>query len=366
MHLAYMTTYGFSKAYLEMIRTIAARPGMNVSVMCAPQCPDIDTLKSDGIRVVAHNCRRKFDPSAILRIRSWLKEEPFDIVHALQNRCLSNTLLAAADLQSPRIVGYLGTMDVPKKCDPATWITIRNPRIDGITCVSHATRDALKASGCRARLAVVHTAQESNWIGQGSRSARAEFNIAATSPLISCIANARLVKGLDLLLDAAKRVRSRVDPHFIIIGEMSRTRVAKELLPENVKHRVHFTGYRPDAGALLAGSDIYVQPSRKEGLPKSVLEAMSLGICPVVTRVGGMPEIVRHQVDGIVVPPNDPEELRAAIEMLLADSSLRRTLGMASAERIESHFRLESMVNTTCAFYESILGSNSQPEKLAG
>ena len=363
MHLAYMTNE-FSKPYLEMIRKIAARPGMDVSVMCAPQCPDIDTLKSDGIRVVVHNCRRKIDPSAIIRIRSWLKEEPFDIVHALQNRCLSNALLAAADLQSPRIVGYLGTMDVPKKCDPATWITVRNPPIDGITCVSHATRDALKASGCRARLAVVHTAQEPDWIEQGSRCARVEFNIAATAPLISCIANARPVKGLDVLLDTAKRVRSRVEPHFMIIGETSRIRAAKELIPDNVKHRVHFTGYRSDAGALLAGSDIYVQPSRKEGLPKSVLEAMSLGICPVVTRVGGMPEIVRHQVDGIVVSPNDSEELGAAIEMLLTDSSLRRTLGMAAAERIESHFRLESMVNTTCAFYESILGSKSQPEKL--
>ena len=97
-------------------------------------------------------------------------------------------------------------------------------------------------------------------------------------------------------------------------------------------------------------------PSReREGLPKAVIEAMSLGVVPIVSNVGGMPELVRNGVDGVVVPPEDSDSLAKAIIELANDSEKQKEFSQSSIERVKESFNIESTIAQTKAVYEELL-----------
>ncbi len=130
-------------------------------------------------------------------------------------------------------------------------------------------------------------------------------------------------------------------------------RQARELA---LDERVHFLGFREDVGALLTLADLFVISSHLEGLCTSVLDAMAMERAVVVTDAGGLPEIVRDEVDGRVVPAKDPEALAAAILELLADRRARERMGRAGRERVREAFTVDRMVEGTLAQYRELCG----------
>jgi L-malate glycosyltransferase len=113
---------------------------------------------------------------------------------------------------------------------------------------------------------------------------------------------------------------------------------------------VRFCGYREDVSPFLAAADVFVQPSRSEGLPFSVLEAMAHGVPVVGSDVGG----VKAALDGCgrVVPPGDPRALAAALGELARDHGLRRTLGDAGRRRVAREFGVAAMLAALHETYE--------------
>ena len=95
-------------------------------------------------------------------------------------------------------------------------------------------------------------------------------------------------------------------------------------------------GGRADAPALHAAFDVFALPSLHEGLPLAPQEAMASGVPVVVTDAGGLPELVEHGRDGLVVPRGDPPALASGITRLLRDPELRDRLGRAGRRRAES------------------------------
>jgi glycosyltransferase involved in cell wall biosynthesis len=117
--------------------------------------------------------------------------------------------------------------------------------------------------------------------------------------------------------------------------------------------RVEFTGWleAERKRATLAGATIFVLPSYVEGMPMALLEAMSLGLPVIATPVGGVPEIVTHEVDGLLVPPGDSDALAAAIVRLMREPGLRERLGRAARETVAMRFSLDSAVERLLAIY---------------
>jgi glycosyltransferase involved in cell wall biosynthesis len=121
--------------------------------------------------------------------------------------------------------------------------------------------------------------------------------------------------------------------------------------------RIQVLGYRQDAPALTAACDVFVLPSTKrEGLARSLIEAMAYGVAPVATDCGGNPELVVHGVSGLLVPVGDAAALAAAIGKLHDDPALRRRLGAAARERIGRDFRIEDTIEKTLALYRTLSG----------
>lgn len=120
--------------------------------------------------------------------------------------------------------------------------------------------------------------------------------------------------------------------------------------------QLHFLGHREDVEACLAVMDIFVLPSLNEGMGRALIEAMAAGLPVVATGVGGVPAIVQDQVNGLLVPPQEPVALANAIRSLLAQPERRRQLGEAAQRSIGERFSVQGMVKSIESLYQESLG----------
>ncbi|MBI3298075.1 MAG: glycosyltransferase family 4 protein [Elusimicrobia bacterium] len=163
----------------------------------------------------------------------------------------------------------------------------------------------------------------------------------AAAPIILCSARLAPYKGIDLLLMAFARLReTRPEARLVLAGrDQSRGSLAGFAGRLGLAPHVEFAGQlSPSAlSRRLAEARVFVLPSRRENFPIALLEAMSAGKAVVATRAGGVSELVRHGVDGLLVPSGDPGALTRAMRRLWDDPALRRRLG-ASARRRARRF----------------------------
>jgi glycosyltransferase involved in cell wall biosynthesis len=137
---------------------------------------------------------------------------------------------------------------------------------------------------------------------------------------------------------------------------MNASALARRIAASSATERIHVVGYRDDAPSLTAASDVFVLPSTKrEGLARSLIEAMAYGVAPIATDCGGNTELVVDGQTGLVVPVRDPGALAAALRRLHDDPALRRRFGAAARERIRVHFRIEDTIEKTHALYRSLV-----------
>ena len=125
--------------------------------------------------------------------------------------------------------------------------------------------------------------------------------------------------------------------------------------------RVHLENHRPDVAALLMDCDAFVLPSLSEARPRSIIEAMCLGLPVIATAVGGIPTLVEPEVTGILVVPADPDALATALDRLASSAELRRQLGEAGRQRAEAEFRPERTARRYVELYRELASSGSVP-----
>jgi glycosyltransferase involved in cell wall biosynthesis len=160
------------------------------------------------------------------------------------------------------------------------------------------------------------------------------------------------------LLRAFALLRARrTDTHLVLAGDGSE-RAMLDALAAELKlgtDAVTFLGFREDVPRVLSALDGYVLPSREEGLGTAILEALAVGLPVVATRVGGIPESVIHEKTGLLVEPDQPQELADAMLRFMESEELRRTLPEGARHHIETNFTESALVHKTLSFYESVL-----------
>ena len=172
---------------------------------------------------------------------------------------------------------------------------------------------------------------------------------------IGVVARLSREKGVDVLVDAFALLASKhSDCRLTIVGDgPERPALEEQVRVAGLSNRVDFLGFHPRVSTLLPAFDLFVLPSRSEGIPLALLEAMGAGKACVATRVGGVPEVIADGITGVLVPPEDPVALSDAMHRLLIDPESRASLGAAAHTHVMREWSEDAMARQYAALYRT-------------
>lgn len=236
-------------------------------------------------------------------------------------------------------------------------------RTQGTICVSHGQRKKLKDLGVRLRRSwVVHNAVSVNglYVGVDSdlRSRVLErLGLPQGTRLVVTAGRLSPEKGHRYLVEAiAKLGAERDGTTFVFCGDgVCRGELETLAGQLGVSAKCHFVGFRKDLDEVFRIMNFSVLPSLTEGLPNVVLESFAHGKPVVASAVGGVPEIVRDRINGLLVPPSKPLELAEAIRVCLESPDEARSMGEAARRAVESDFTFEAQTQQLQRIYRTIL-----------
>lgn len=194
----------------------------------------------------------------------------------------------------------------------------------------------------------------------GRAASRAALGGASDEILIGCVANFLPVKRHDLVIDAFAAVLADVpSTRLVLIGDGPlRPAIEAHLQRLGIADRARLLGSIREPETLLAGLDLVVQASDREGLPNALLEAGAAGLPMVATDAGGSGEIVRDGLTGFLVPRGDARAIAAALRRLALDAALRESMGRAAREHVSAEFGMDRFVAEFAALYESLVAEH--------
>jgi glycosyltransferase involved in cell wall biosynthesis len=188
--------------------------------------------------------------------------------------------------------------------------------------------------------------------------AKEKLGIPGNCRVIGTAGRLEPVKRLDLFLEmAAVLSRSRPDARFVICGDGRQAAKLRALAQTlGIPDRVLFLGHRNDVLDVLRALDIMVLSSDHEGLPIVLLEAMALGVVVVARAVGGIPEVIRDGVNGVLVDSGDPAALADACSQILGNIAASQEMAEAARTLVASEFSAEHNAAQVRLLYNSLLG----------
>lgn len=158
-------------------------------------------------------------------------------------------------------------------------------------------------------------------------------------------------KGLDFIISALENIKSNFV--FFIIGEGEERKNLEKLIKlKGLENKVFLVGFVDIANLYLKAFDIFTLTSRKEGLPYSILEAGGAGVCVLASNVGGIPDIIDNNRNGILITKGNEKEIQKNIEFLEANTHRRAELGKNLKQKIDKEFSMEDMLKKTLALYK--------------
>jgi glycosyltransferase involved in cell wall biosynthesis len=189
----------------------------------------------------------------------------------------------------------------------------------------------------------------------GGAGLRAELGIPAEARVVGSVGLLNDAKGHDILVEALARLPG--DVHALIVGHGEREASLRERAERlGLSARVHLAGWRDDVSAAHSAMDVFALPSRWEGLPYSLLEAMAAGVPSVASDVNGSRDILAGEPPcGLLVPREDPIALAKALNDVLADADLAERLCALGQRRVAQGFTLDAMIDGTLAVYREAL-----------
>lgn len=295
-----------------------------------------------------YQLRRKYDPRLVMGLRRVIRRGDYQIVHAHLFPALIH--LAFVSYLEPRPAYLYSEHSIQNRRRQHRAIQAIDrflySRYRQILPVSEGVRSAL----CRwlpelsQKVEVVPNtvnAAEVEAAPEEVARLRGELGIAPGERVVLYAGRLIPEKGADILLAAARRLAGPGMPpvRLLLAGEgplRSELEAPGQRLPQKV--RASFLGNREDIPLLLGLADLVALPSRWEGLPMILLEAMAAGKAILAAEVGGIPEAIRHGRNGWLVPPEDPAALAEGLDCLLSGETLRARLGEQARETYETRY----------------------------
>nr|WP_246304616.1 glycosyltransferase family 4 protein [Nocardioides thalensis] len=267
------------------------------------------------------------------------------------------TLHGVPDQLAGLVPGNL-VMSRPRRRDRLTYLTLERllattPR-SAVVAPCEALSDYLRDHvGVRPeRVRTVHNGVGREWVREVVPADRQATGRAAGPVRATWLGVMQPVKRVPDLVRALARVPGT---ELELVGDgPERGRIEAAVASDDVSDRVRFAGYRDDPAPYLRGTDVFVLPSAAEACPMALLQAMASGVPVIASRVGGVAEIVRDGVDGLLVEPGSVDELADALRRVSTDADLRRRLGAAGRARVVDLFLIERTVDSLLDVYREV------------
>jgi len=298
------------------------------------------------------------------RLLSWIRRMrdcQFDLIQTYGLRADLVGRLFKQGLGAPLLVCNIASVDAWRGAHKV-WL---DRRTAGAVDLFIASCEAARRSRIErerfdpGRIAAIYNGVELDPPGLASRpEARRALGLSQEDfPVVAHVANLRPMKGhSEALAAAARLLRDFPRAVFLFAGRDDSggryQRLAHDL---GVAGRARFLGFHPRGREVARAADIAILPSYYEGCPVALLEAMAESRAIVATEVGGIPELVRHEREALLIPPGRPEALAAALSRLAADAALREALGCAARQRAEAQFTVQRMIRRHEEAYSELL-----------
>lgn len=315
----------------------------------------VDEFKDIGITVHALGCSRWNLPLAAFRLRTFLSRKNPAVVHAHAGRGAMLAPLCAP--VSTKVFTTFHNVASGFSFPTRKGRLLTDRWLTGRTCVSEAVNESWRAFGINNAATVYNPVDVSRYKidTAAAGTVRKEFNIPEDVKLLLNVGRLTFAKAQDVLLDAVAALKKQQNNDFrlIIAGqgpdeEKLKAR-AKEL---GLEETVYFAGFRKDVQKLLAAADIFVFPSRWEGLPVTALEAMAAGTVVLASDIKPTKEYLTDGVSGLVTPVNDAKKLSDCLNNLLNNKAKRERFAAAGQAYVRQYFAPEYIARQYLSIYE--------------
>ncbi len=293
-----------------------------------------DYARQSGVPVRLLPCKGRFDPAAVWRLREDIRSSRADLLHVHGFKA--------------NLYGYLATrFGVPVVATNHRFDTGPQNRFDkptlrrmaAVYAVSDEARDSLRE----------HYGVPAITIPNGV-DPRAFTGVAATldlpGPIVGMVARLAAEKAPGDFLAVAAQIPQAT---FVVVGDGPLRRELEAAAGPNV----HFLGFRDDMAGVYASLDVLVQPSLREGMPMTILEAMAAGVPVVATRVGAAADVIDNGRTGMLVPARDVPAMTAAVRSLLRDD---HGIGQAARDEVARHYTVDVMAGRYAQAYRQVVG----------
>jgi glycosyltransferase involved in cell wall biosynthesis len=358
LHVITDTNIGGAGRYLLNLLSAWDENRYSVAVACPAGGELEKRLKSLGVKVYPlKGGEKSFRISHVAQILGIIAREKVDLIHthaSLSGR-IAGKLSGCRVVMTRHWMGKKSEMGLLRR-----WINriIYRLLTDRVIAVSRAVKVSLIEIGVPAWLIkTVYNGINIPNIFENCGKLRMELNIPAGVPLLGMIARLVPEKGHEYAIKAMPEILRRFpDARLVLVGDgPSRTYLEDLCERVGVKERVIFLGFRKDVEKIAIDFDVILMPSLSEGLPLALLESMALGKPVVASEVGGIPEVIKDGINGVLVPPGDAGALAEKIVGLLISDKLRENLGKNARHTILSQFTARTMAEKTFRIYDELM-----------
>jgi glycosyltransferase involved in cell wall biosynthesis len=227
-----------------------------------------------------------------------------------------------------------------------------------VTAIGEAVADYLISAGVKKeKIDIIHTGRDMDkYSPRVSYSLRDELNISEDALLIGIVAVLRAAKRHSILLEALEKLPEGVK--LVIVGDGPQEENIRKMIDNLcLKNRVYMLGHREDVADILPSLDLFVMPSSQEALGSSIIEASACEVPVVVSRVGGMPEVVLDGESGYIFEPDSVDSLVEKLQLLVESKQKRVEFGKKGREYVVEKFSIEDMIQKTERQYETLVKS---------
>jgi glycosyltransferase involved in cell wall biosynthesis len=305
------------------------------------------------------------DLRAVWQLYRLFRRERPDVVHARTSKARVVAVVAARMARTPTVVQTIHGWSFGNEIDRKKWLYVLVEKLiarmfDCNVVVSEGDlQEGLETGILRAETTQLIRSGV-NLVKVGSvdreRVARLRAEVAPDGQrIVTLIGRLSSPKTPDVFVDAAATVLAKhPNTRFLVVGDgAKREALAAQIERLGIVADVLMLGLRTDVAEIMAVSDILTHSSLREGLPKTVLEAMAAGKPVIGTNVGGVPAVVDDGVTGLLVDPSNAPQMAAAMLRLLEDSALCARLVANAAQRVQE-FSLAKAIDDTNAMYERL------------